>query len=74
MTSDGKPYPPLRFKQIVSERYEISKRIHTSYNDSGSITPREREIILELIKDDIEHDNELVRKLNQQSDANSKYK
>ena len=43
------PYGPERFKQIVEERYEISKTINTSYNDVGKMTPRERKYILDFI-------------------------
>ena len=57
MTSDGKLYAPERFNQIVRERYEISKRINTSYADTGKISVKERM----LIKDDIEHDNEIMQ-------------
>ena len=41
------------------ERYQISKRIHTSYLDLGKITPRERELLLEFIMEDIQHDNRI---------------
>ena len=54
LTSDGKPYGPIRYKNIVRERYEISKRMNTSYNELGEITPREREYLLEFIKKDLE--------------------
>lgn len=63
LTSDGRPYAPERYKQIVMERYQITKRIHTSYNDLAQITPRERELLLEFIKDDIEHDNKIYEQM-----------
>ena len=69
MTTDGKPFAPERYKQIVEERYQISKRIHTSYTELGSITPREREILLDLIREDIEHDNKIVQEAQQKRDA-----
>lgn len=61
MTSDGKPYAPLRFQQIVEERYQISKHIHTSYADLANVTPAERKYLLEFIRRDLEHENKLIR-------------
>lgn len=66
LTSDGLLYAPERFKQIVRERYEISKRINTSYNDLGKITPRERNLLLEFIKSDIEHENKIKQRASEQ--------
>ena len=60
MTSDGRLFAPERFKQIVKERYEISKRINSSYNDIGEITPRERSLLLQFIEEDIKHDNKII--------------
>ena len=54
LTSDGKPYGPERFKNIVQERYFISKKCNTSYLDVGYITPMERKYLLEFILDEIE--------------------
>jgi len=59
LTSDGKPYGPVRYEQIVEERYLISKHIHTSYFDLGKITPIERKYILKFIRRDLEHENEV---------------
>lgn len=66
MTSDGRLYAPLRFKQIVEERYQISKHINTSYTDTGSISPTERNYLLEFIKRDLEHEQELINKKTQE--------
>lgn len=52
LTKDGQPYGPYRYKEIVQERYFISKNINTSYNDIGKITPTEREYILKFIVDE----------------------
>ena len=51
-TKEGKPYGPERYKQIVRERYIISKSINTSYIDVGQITPLERRYILEFMQED----------------------
>ena len=63
MTIDGRPYAPERLSQIIEERYEISKRINTSYNEIGEITPTEREYLMQLIKRDIEHDNKVTKQI-----------
>lgn len=51
-TSDGKPYGPQRYKEIVRECYIISKVLHTSYTDVLSMSPTEKNMILEFIKQD----------------------
>ena len=61
LTSDGKLYAPLRFEQIIEERYQISKHINTSYKDLGEITPTERKYLLEFIKRDLEHEQKLIQ-------------
>lgn len=48
-TSDGKPYGPWRFKEIVKQAYAISHQINTSYNDVLDMTPKEMEYLCELI-------------------------
>ena len=70
MTSDGRLYAPLRFKQIVEERYQISKHTNTSYSDTGNISPTERNYLLEFIKRDLEHEQELIRKKAQELQNN----
>lgn len=49
LTKDGKPYGPVRYEEIVKERYIISKSIHTSYNELGKITPTERRYIINYL-------------------------
>ena len=58
LTKDGKPYGPHRYKQLVKERYLISKNMNTSYNELGQITPVEREYLLEFIVDEINKSKE----------------
>ena len=53
LTDDGKPYGPVRYKDIVKEIYSITKRIHTSYKDVLQMTPTERGYLLEFIATDI---------------------
>ena len=54
MTSDGKPYAPIRYRQIVSECYYLSKNCNTSYADLMKITPLERKYMLELLNKEAE--------------------
>lgn len=59
MTIDGRPYGPVRFEQIVEERYQISKHTHTSYKDLDNVTPLERKYLLSFIERDLTRENEL---------------
>jgi hypothetical protein len=63
LTSDGKPYGPARFEQIVEECYAISTRIHTSYTELLKITPLERTYLLKFIQRDLERENEIREKI-----------
>jgi len=62
LTSDGKPYGPSRYKDIVQERYLIAKSINTSYLDTGKITPLEKKYILGFIKEEIDRTKEAAEK------------
>ena len=60
LTSDGKPYGPVRLKEIVKERYLISKHCHTSYSDLSEVTPLERKYLLEFITDELKKQKEMI--------------
>lgn len=60
LTENGEPYGPRRYKEIVKERYLISRSINTSYNDVGKITPLERTYIMQFILDDNEKQKEII--------------
>lgn len=62
-TSDGKPYGPIRYEEIVKERYLISKTINTSYLDTGKITPLERKYILQYMVDEIKQQQEKIKEM-----------
>lgn len=66
---DGKikPYGPVRFKQIVQERYLISKNINTSYNDVGKMSPTERRYILEFMSEEMEKTKKMIEEKKQQA-------
>ena len=67
MTNDGRPYGPVRYKEIAKERYLISKHTSTSYNSTEQITPLERGYILEFIVDDLQRQKELYDKAREES-------
>ena len=62
LTEEGKPYGPVRYKNIARERYLISKHTNTSYEDTNRITPLERGYILEFITEDLERQKEMYDK------------
>ena len=62
MTSDGHPYGPVRYKQIVNERYLIAKHGNISYADTSNITPLERQYILEFITDELQRQHDMYEK------------
>ena len=51
------------YKQLVRERYLISKHTNTSYNDTALITPLERTYIFEFITDELQKQKEAYDKL-----------
>lgn len=69
LTKDGKPYGPVRYEELVKERYMISKMINTSYGDTGKLTPIERKYIIKYIVDEwnkkVEQEKEQLDKLKQ---------
>ena len=57
-TSDGQLFAPIRLKQLVKERFFISKHLNTSYIDTIDITPLERKYLLEFIVEDYQRQKE----------------
>ena len=62
LTNDGRPYGPSRYKEIVKERYLISKHCNTSYSDLATTTPLERRYLIEFILDELKKKKELIEK------------
>ena len=60
LTNDGQLFAPMRFKEIVKERYLISKNCNTSYIDTKDITPVERNYILKFIVEDLQKQKEII--------------
>ena len=52
-----------QFKDLVKERYLVSKHTHTSYLDTAHITPVERKYIFEFITDELQKQKEAYEKL-----------
>lgn len=65
LTDSGKPYAPIRFKELVKERYLISKNLNTSYKDAGEITPLERRYLLELLVEDAQREKKIFQEQTQ---------
>ena len=63
LTSEGKPYAPQRYNEIVEENYYITKFTHTSYSDVMKMSTAERATILNLINRDLKREQELRNKL-----------
>lgn len=59
-TRDGKPYGPVRYEELVRERYLISKRANISYSESGKLTPIERKYITKYVVDEINREKEIA--------------
>ena len=59
-TSDGKPFGPYKYKDLVKQLYIITKTCNTSYTDLLNITPTERDIILEMLMQEREETNKVV--------------
>lgn len=66
-TRDGKPYGPIRYEELVKERYLISKIINTSYDDTGKLTPIERKYILNYIIEEFNKEKERFDNLTKQN-------
>ena len=60
---DGNPTGPIEFERIVKERYFISKRLNTSYLDTGNITVLERNLLLKFISEEIEQEEKMVEEI-----------
>lgn len=67
MTSDGKPYGPQRYKQLVKNCYIVSKTLNTSYIDvRDKMTPSELNQIINLIIEDNEKYKEKMEKMKEE--------
>lgn len=72
-TSDGQPYGPIKYKQIARERYIISKHCNTSYLDVGNISVLERQILLSIIKDELDQKQEAIEKHKKEMESKKRH-
>lgn len=61
-TNNNQPYGPIRYKEIVKERWYIAKHSNIPYSDTENITPTERNYILEFISEDFQRNKEAMEK------------
>ena len=61
--SNGKPYGPYRYKQLIKECYIIAKNTNTPYTALMDITPTEKNELLNLIIEDNQKSQEAMEKL-----------
>lgn len=66
---NGEPYAPKRFRDIAQECYWVSKYVHTSYNDVQDMTPKERELIISFITDELEKQEKEIEKQNEKRNS-----
>ena len=66
-TSDGQPYGPKRYKQIVKECYLIAKNCNTPYTNLLDITPSEKNLLLDLILEENRRSQEQIEKVKAES-------
>lgn len=71
-TSDGKPYGPIKYKEIVKERWLIAKNSNIPYSDTENMTPTERYYILEFIAEEAKKTSEMIEKRKQELAANKR--
>ena len=69
---NGNPVGPQEYEAIVKERYLISKRLNTSYTDTGNISVHERRLLLKYIADEIAKEQEAINQQQQQRSKGSR--
>ena len=62
-TSNGQPYGPYRYKQIIKECYLIAKNTNTPYTLLMDITPTEKNELLNLIIEENRKSQEAMQKI-----------
>ena len=63
MTTDGKPYGPIRYKAICKEMYLIAKNSSLSIEDIKKMTPLERNYFFEFVENDAKRAKEQYDKI-----------
>lgn len=73
-TKDGKPFGPIRYKQIAKECYLITKNTSTSYNEVLGLTPTDRQYLIEFLVEEAKEQEEMWKKKKAEREANRKNK
>jgi len=71
-SSDGTPYGPKRYKEIVKECWYISDNLNTSYTDVLDMSFQERFYLIELINKKQEDTQKAIERQRQESAAKRK--
>ena len=66
---DDPQYKSITMQNIISEKYQISKRTNTSFLELDEITPFERKALLKLIVDDLEEQRRLIEQARVQTSS-----
>lgn len=53
-------FKTLTLNKLIQEKYQISKRIHTSFTELDNITSVERKALLKLIVKDLEEQKRII--------------
>ena len=64
---DGTPYGPTKYKELVRERYFISKHSNISYSDTGKMSPVERGYVRDFIIEELKEQQKILDKINEKS-------
>ena len=72
LTEDGKPFGPIRYKEIVDECCIISKNLNTPYTEVLNISPTERNYIIKFLIKEAEQRAALLEKARAESAANQR--
>ena len=70
LTTDGKPYGPVRYKQIFQECFIISQNSNNSYKEILGITPLERGYMIDMLAEKARKTQEML----EESKQNIKHK
>lgn len=73
LTRDGRPYGPVRYKEIVKECYILSKNLNTSYKDILQITPLERKYLIEMLYEESQKTKEMLDNAKREREAKRNY-
>ena len=57
---DDPEFKSVMMNNIIQEKYQISKRIHTSFTELDNITSVERKALLKLILKDLEEQKRIM--------------